>query len=110
MMNRLYGTAMKSDFLSLPHHGLNNGSDYNTLFANVDPSYVFFNTATGKAAERIRNSASLTYLLNSLNVEKYFIADGGYTVINLLNDIERDYVFANYSEQQDHILWEAFTE
>ncbi|MBQ9557707.1 MAG: hypothetical protein IJU94_03780 [Clostridia bacterium] len=112
IMNRLYGTAMQSDFLSLPHHGLNKGSDYNTLFANVDPSYVFFNTARGKAAERIRNSSSLTYLLNSLHVEKYYVADGGYTVINLSDpdDTEQTYALADYSDRQDHISWEAFRE
>lgn len=119
IMNRLYGTAMHSDFLSLPHHGLNKGSDYNTLFANVDPSYVFFNTTLNKAAERIRNSSSLTYLMNSLHVQKSFIADNGYTVIRLPyngNDPAPDdpgketIIVAIYTQKQDHISWEAFTE
>ena len=118
MMNRLYGTTLKSDFLSLPHHGLNNGSDYNTLFANVDPSYVFFNTATDKAAERIKHSASLTYLMNSLHVQKHFIADGGYTVIKLPYNGEDDtqddsgeetITLAIYTQKQDHISWDKFT-
>ena len=121
VLNNLYGNAMHCDFLQLPHHGHNNGLVYNSFYAFVDPAYVFFNTSKEGAATRISTSASLTYLLNSLHVQKYFIADGGYTVIDLAHpgeetlpdlpgNIERTYVLANYSEQQDHILWEAFTE
>ena len=101
---------MQSDFLSLPHHGHNNGSDYDTLFANVDPSYVFVNTSADKAAERISGSASLTYLMNSLHVEEIFIADNGYTVMKLPHNGEDEpATIANYSEQQDHLSWGVFT-
>lgn len=117
VMNSIYGDAMHSDFLQLPHHGSNNGLAYNNFFAFVDPAYVFFNTSEEKCAERIRAFASLTYLLNSLNVQKYFIADHGYTTLrlpyvggegipDLPDDIERSYVFADYSLRQDHITWE----
>ena len=103
----------------MPHHGLNNGAAYNTLFANVDPTYVFFNTAAADANDRIRTSGSLSYLMNSLHVEKSFVADGGYTTLKLpynsqgsLPDLpdedERNYDLGNYSEQQDHISWGVF--
>ncbi len=41
-LNRVYGESLKSDFLQVAHHGLNNGGTMKTLYLNVDPKYVLY--------------------------------------------------------------------
>ena len=78
---RTMGDTLACDFLQAPHHGLD-GLD--TFFRAADPTYVFMCTAANKAEERyVRPEGCLTVLINQVKVKKFFVADDGYTVLEL---------------------------
>lgn len=109
---RLYPTALKCDFLQIPHHGYNGGAS-TRFFDLTDPTYVFFATAQDKYEERVKNHYTLSYLVNSLHVEERFVADNGYTVIRLpylgADYVERTYRVGDYSRDRDRVLWGDLT-
>ncbi len=54
-IQKIFGSYLRSDFMTAPHHGLNGSQE---LYDLVRPAYVIFHTAEDKFEERIANGGT----------------------------------------------------
>ncbi|MBO5379077.1 MAG: MBL fold metallo-hydrolase [Clostridia bacterium] len=78
-LNRVYGASLKSDFLQVAHHGLNNGGTMKTLYLNVDPTYVLYPAPLSWFESNSGASANFFLQTESKTVKQVFVS-GAQTV------------------------------
>ena len=78
-LNRVYGASLKSDFLQVAHHGLNNGGTMKTLYLNADPTYVLYPAPLSWFESNSGASANFFLQTESKTVKQIFVS-GAQTV------------------------------
>ena len=82
-----YGDYLKSDFVQVSHHGLNddrpeaqNGTE--EIYALINPSYALWPSGDDRY-EKYKTAPENAFLLNQLNLQKVFVAGSKTTTITL---------------------------
>lgn len=78
-LNRVYGASLKSDFLQVAHHGLNNDGTIKTLYLNADPTYVLYPAPLSWFESNSGASANFFLQTESKTVKQIFVS-GAQTV------------------------------
>lgn len=73
-LNRLFGSSLKSDFLQIAHHGLNNGGTIKSLYINVDATYILYPAPLSWYNSNAGASANFFIATESRTVKQIFVS------------------------------------
>lgn len=73
-LNSVFGTALKSDFVQVAHHGINNGGTIKNMYLNADPTYVLYPAPLSWFESYGSGSANLFLELESKTVKQIFVS------------------------------------
>ncbi len=73
-LNNTYGSALKSDFVQIAHHGLNNGGSIKSIYMNADPKYVFYPAPLDWYESNSGASANFYISTESKTVKQIFVS------------------------------------
>ena len=73
-LNSSYTTALKSDFVQIAHHGLNNSGEIKTIYENAQAEYVFFPTSESWFNQYSGSGANNYLVYESKTVKQVFVS------------------------------------
>ncbi len=101
-----YGSELKCDFLQIPHHASESGTQ--AFYNATDPDYIFVNTSFEKYEERkVLTTAALPYLLNTMGVTRVFVADGPHQTLTFPY-IPPSFELGTYETDKDRVSFDIF--
>ncbi|MBO5262108.1 MAG: MBL fold metallo-hydrolase [Clostridia bacterium] len=73
-LNRIFGASLKSDFLQVAHHGLNNGGTIKDLYLNADATYILYPAPLSWYNSNAGASANFYLATESKTVKQIFVS------------------------------------
>ena len=80
-LNSTYGSSLKSDFVQIAHHGLNNTGTIKNMYINADATYVFYPAPTSWFTGNGGSGANFYIEIESKSVRQIFVS--GYSTFTL---------------------------
>lgn len=78
-LTNLYGKTLKSDFMQVAHHGLNNGGTIKELYQKIDAKYILYPAPLNWYESNIAAAANVYLASGSTTVKQIFVS-GAQTV------------------------------
>ena len=72
-LNKVFGTSLKSDFIQIAHHGLNNGGTIKTLYMNADATYALYPAPLSWYESNKNASANFYISTESKTIKQVFV-------------------------------------
>lgn len=73
-LNRVFGSSLKSDFIQIAHHGLNNGGTIKTLYMNADATYALYPAPLSWYESNKNASANFYISTESKTIKQVFVS------------------------------------
>ncbi len=73
-LNSVYGTSLKSDFLQIAHHGINNNGTIKALYVNADATYILYPAPLTWFNNNSNTSANFFLQTESKTVKQIFVS------------------------------------
>ena len=73
-LNKVFGTSLKSDFIQIAHHGLNNGGTIKTLYMNADATYALYPAPLSWYESNKNASANFYISTESKTIKQVFVS------------------------------------
>ena len=73
LLNKSFGSALKSDFVQVAHHGLNSSGTIKQMYINSGASYVLYPAPNDWYRENINNDAN-AYLQSTESIKQIFVS------------------------------------
>ena len=73
-LNSVFGSALKSDFVQVAHHGINNGGTIKNMYLNADPTYVLYPAPLSWFESYGNGSANVFLEVESKTVKQIFVS------------------------------------
>jgi len=73
-LNSVFGSSLKSDFIQIAHHGLNNGGTIKTLYMNADATYALYPAPLSWYESNKNTSANFYISTESKTIKQVFVS------------------------------------